>query len=274
MAGNGSRGHGGAPALCEGFGLDAPRRVRDAVRELDYTINDLARSLQTRKTRTAGMLIPDIASPFYAKVVRGAEDVLRASGYSLILGNTYNSPEEQSRYLTVFEPYKDQTWIRSVAAARLEPDDGEAAAALVELSDGSRHYCFHSLHPGRKYVIDGRVTVDGQRASKPGTRVKDGAAVAFSVRALDLTVDSSLLLVGAALAIVAHQRVGAVEQHTDLLRALLRQHRRDRSHPCAKSIHSHRFFLGCRNLQWTRCLRRLLANPRKTSQWRRLMPCR
>lgn len=77
-------------------------RVRAAVRELDYTINDLARSLQTRRTRTVGMLIPDIASPFYAKVVRGAEDVLKSAGYSLILGNTYNHAEEQSRYLTLF----------------------------------------------------------------------------------------------------------------------------------------------------------------------------
>jgi LacI family transcriptional regulator len=78
------------------------KRVQDAVLKLDYTINDLARSLQTRKTRTIGMLIPDIASPFYAKVVRGAEDVLKGAGYSLILGNTYNQNEEQSRYLTVF----------------------------------------------------------------------------------------------------------------------------------------------------------------------------
>ena len=56
------------------------RRVMEAVGELDYTINDLARSLQTRKTRTIGMLIPDIAGPFYAKVVRGAEDVLKSAG--------------------------------------------------------------------------------------------------------------------------------------------------------------------------------------------------
>ncbi|MGH9718933.1 MAG: LacI family DNA-binding transcriptional regulator [Bryobacteraceae bacterium] len=77
-------------------------RVQKAVRELDYTINDLARSLQTRKTRTVGMLIPDIANPFYAKVVRGVEDVLKRSGYSLILGSTYNDGAEQSRYLTVF----------------------------------------------------------------------------------------------------------------------------------------------------------------------------
>ena len=77
-------------------------RVMQAVTELDYTINDLARSLQTRKTRTVGMLIPDIGNPFYAKVVRGVEDVLKEAGYSLILGNTYNSAEEQSRYLAVF----------------------------------------------------------------------------------------------------------------------------------------------------------------------------
>ena len=69
-----------------------------------------------------------------------------------------------SRYTTVFEPYKDQTWIKNVTAARMRPEDGEAAAVLVELSDGSRHYCFHSLNPGRKYILDGRVTVDGQAA--------------------------------------------------------------------------------------------------------------
>jgi LacI family transcriptional regulator len=78
------------------------RRVQRAVKELDYTINELARSLQTRKTLTVGMLIPDIANPFYAKAVRGAEDRLRQSGYSLILASTYNSRDEQSRILSVF----------------------------------------------------------------------------------------------------------------------------------------------------------------------------
>jgi DNA-binding LacI/PurR family transcriptional regulator len=48
------------------------------------------------------MLIPDIANPFYSKVVRGAEDALRERGYSLLLGNTYDRVEEQSRYLRLF----------------------------------------------------------------------------------------------------------------------------------------------------------------------------
>ena len=78
------------------------QRVQKAVKELDYSINGLARALQTRKTSTVGMLIPDIANPFYAKVVRGVEDVLKEAGYSLILGNTYNQLPEQTRYLGVF----------------------------------------------------------------------------------------------------------------------------------------------------------------------------
>jgi LacI family transcriptional regulator len=78
------------------------KRVLAAVQELDYTPNALARGLQTRSTRTVAMLIPDIGNPFYARVVRGVEDRLRKAGYSLMLGNTYNDVEEQSRYLSVF----------------------------------------------------------------------------------------------------------------------------------------------------------------------------
>jgi LacI family transcriptional regulator len=80
------------------------RRVKAAVDELDYTINHLAHALQTRSTRTIGMLIPDVGAPdpFYGQVVRGAEDALRKKEYLLILGHTYNRVEEQSRYLREF----------------------------------------------------------------------------------------------------------------------------------------------------------------------------
>ncbi len=103
------------------------RRVRKAVRDLDYTINDLARSLQTRKTHTVGMLIPDLANPFYAKVVRGAEDVLKAAGYSLFLGNTYDRPEEQSRYLQVFRSKQVEGVLLFTA-----PGDGEDLRQMVK----------------------------------------------------------------------------------------------------------------------------------------------
>jgi len=80
------------------------RRVNEAVRELDYTINHLAHSLQTKSTRTIGMLIPGEGTPdpFFGEVVRGAEDVFRKKGYLLIVGHTYNHVEEQTRYLAAF----------------------------------------------------------------------------------------------------------------------------------------------------------------------------
>ena len=80
------------------------KRVKQAVDEMDYTINHLAHSLQTRSTHSIGMLIPDVGNPdpFYGQVVRGAEDAFRKKGYQLILGHTYNQVQEQSRYLSAF----------------------------------------------------------------------------------------------------------------------------------------------------------------------------
>ena len=103
------------------------KRVMDAVQQLDYTINGLARSLQTRKTQTIGMLIPDIANPFYAKVVRGVEDILCKSGYSLILGSTYNDREEQARYIGVFRSKQIDGMLLFVA-----PGDDSEIRGLVE----------------------------------------------------------------------------------------------------------------------------------------------
>ena len=77
-------------------------RVEQAVQHLDYTVNHMARSLQTRQTMNVGMLLPDVGNPFYAKVVRGAEEKLDEAGYRVILGNTNNNSKEQSRYLELF----------------------------------------------------------------------------------------------------------------------------------------------------------------------------
>lgn len=79
-------------------------RVKEAIAELDYTVNHMARSLQTRSSHTVGMLIPGFASPdpFFGQVVEGAEGVLRRKDYCLILGQTHNQASEQDRYLDAF----------------------------------------------------------------------------------------------------------------------------------------------------------------------------
>lgn len=78
-------------------------RVKKAVAELDYFINEVARSLQTRKTRTVGILTPNISNPHIANLVRGAEERLKRSGYSILLGITYDLLKEQARILSLFQ---------------------------------------------------------------------------------------------------------------------------------------------------------------------------
>jgi LacI family transcriptional regulator len=51
-------------------------RVWDAVRELDYRPNHVARNLRARATSTIGVVIPDIQNPFFTSLVRGIEDAL------------------------------------------------------------------------------------------------------------------------------------------------------------------------------------------------------
>jgi LacI family transcriptional regulator len=74
----------------EGAGVspELRERVLAAVAELDYHPNHLPRNLRARSSRTIGLVISDIHNPFFTAVVRGAEDVAHASGYTMVLANT------------------------------------------------------------------------------------------------------------------------------------------------------------------------------------------
>jgi LacI family transcriptional regulator len=72
-------------------------RVEAAIRKLNYRPNLLARSLAKQKTHTIGMVVPDIANPFFPMVVRGAEDAAQKRGYNLLLCNSDdNKAKEES----------------------------------------------------------------------------------------------------------------------------------------------------------------------------------
>ena len=55
------------------------RKVQAAIRELDYHPNHVARSLKTSKTRTLGIIVPDMTIPYFPQVIRGAETAARAA---------------------------------------------------------------------------------------------------------------------------------------------------------------------------------------------------
>lgn len=67
------------------------KRVETAIRKLNYRPNLVARSLAKQRTHTIGMVVPDIANPFFPAVVRGAEDAAQRQGYNLLLCNSDDS---------------------------------------------------------------------------------------------------------------------------------------------------------------------------------------
>lgn len=67
---------------------DKREKVQEAIRQLHYSPNALARGLIHKRTKTLGVLIPDISNLFYAEVLRGMEDAAHESGNNLIICNT------------------------------------------------------------------------------------------------------------------------------------------------------------------------------------------
>jgi LacI family transcriptional regulator len=76
-------------------------RVDAAIRKLNYRPNLLARGLAKQKTHTIGMIVPDIANPFFPMVVRGAEDAAQKRGYNLLLCNSDDSQAKEESALEV-----------------------------------------------------------------------------------------------------------------------------------------------------------------------------
>lgn len=55
--------------------------IRHAIAVLDYRVNPFARSLKTQRSRSIGILIPDLTAPFYGSFLSGLDKVLREYGY-------------------------------------------------------------------------------------------------------------------------------------------------------------------------------------------------
>src|SRR5207245_2612955 len=55
----------------------------------------IASSLKTRNTRTLGIIVPGMTTPYFPKLIRGAEAAARAKGYSLIAVNSDDDGDRQ-----------------------------------------------------------------------------------------------------------------------------------------------------------------------------------
>lgn len=83
-------------------------QVKEAMATLDYHPDLIARSLKIGRTHTIGMIVPDVTNPFHTEVMRGVEDEARLNGYSPMLCNSNEDPEQERHLLdTLFSQRVD-----------------------------------------------------------------------------------------------------------------------------------------------------------------------
>lgn len=73
-----------------GVTLEVAERVQRAIEELGYVPNAIAASLKHRRTKTVGLILPELGNPFFALVASGIEAAIRDAGYTLLVANTSN----------------------------------------------------------------------------------------------------------------------------------------------------------------------------------------
>ena len=183
-------------------------RVLEAMRELGYEPNAVARSLKIKRSHTVGLIISDIANPFFTAVVRGVEDVAQARGYMLIVGNSDEDPGKEEAYLRLLaarrvdglilapsgepHPYLDRLVREGFPLVFLDRDVAElpVPAVLLDSIVAAEAEVRHLIELGHRRIgmIAGR-----PRISSTNDRV---AGYRNALSAAGIAFDPSLLVTG------------------------------------------------------------------------------
>jgi LacI family transcriptional regulator len=100
-------------------------RVEAAIDKLGWVRNESARQLRAGRSRSIGMVVMDIANPFFADIVSGVEDYVYDLGYTVQLGNSAQQVSRESAHLKLF----DQNRVRGLLIAPIW-DVGDRVAQL------------------------------------------------------------------------------------------------------------------------------------------------
>lgn len=150
---------------------ETAQRVRLIAERLGYRGNTVARALRTGRTLIIGMVIPDIANLYQARIARGAEDALTVEGYSLLISSTDNNLERSRRQILAMVSAQTEGILYGVA--RLDDDvldeivaaetpvvlfnrqteDGRASAVLPDNHAGIRLAVRHLVELGHRSIV-------------------------------------------------------------------------------------------------------------------------
>ncbi|WP_372455706.1 LacI family DNA-binding transcriptional regulator [Nonomuraea sediminis] len=146
-------------------------RVREAIEQLGYSRNESARVLRRGRTATIGLVIEDVADPFYSGLSRAVEDVAIEHGCLLLSGSSGEEPERERELVLTFCARRvdglivvpagdDHSYLRPELEAGTPavfvdrpPGPGiEADTVLADNADGARQAIAHLRRSGHRRI--------------------------------------------------------------------------------------------------------------------------
>jgi LacI family transcriptional regulator len=145
-------------------------KVRAAIDELGFVRNDAARQLRAGRSLSIGLIVLDVANPFFTDVARGAEDRAAEDGLTVLLGNSDENEDREAAYLDLFEKQRvhgvlispvgdassrlDALHRRGIPAVLVDRPTTDARFSSVAVDDVAGGYLAarHLLETGRRRI--------------------------------------------------------------------------------------------------------------------------
>lgn len=196
-------------------GHETATRVFQAIDELGYRPNRLAASMVTGRTRTLGLVVPDIANPFFAALVRAVEHAAFKRGYTTIACSSELNASLEEQYLDLLidqqvdavayvgdhrrvRPRLERLDERGTAVVLLDRIDNDVVGSLLSVSAdntaGGALAAEHLLQLGHRHlgVAAGPRRLVTSEGRLSGFRERAGDASVSVVNARDFTLEAGV----------------------------------------------------------------------------------
>lgn len=159
--------------VLNGLGGASPEtiaRVRLVAEQMGYRPNALARALKSDRSGTVGVIVPDIANPFFPEIIRGVENVANQNGYTVLLCNVVESPDQEISVMRALESQRVDGIIwcsarlpepgfrkaleayRAAVVVNRQVSPGIAGSIIIDYRSGAADAARHLWEAGRRSI--------------------------------------------------------------------------------------------------------------------------
>jgi LacI family transcriptional regulator len=215
-------------------------RVVSAISKLGWVPNESARQLRAGRSRTLGVVVMDIANPFFTDLVLGAEDYVDERGYSVQVSNSAQEPGREHNHLQLLAQQRvggvllapiwglsdqvRQLRRRGIPVVLLDRagDATDLCSVSVDDVEGGRLAVQHLLDQGHTHIalVGGPGDLQQVRDRRLGAelaRSQHGNAQLLVISTPNLDAASGVAAAGELAALAAVERPTAVFAANDLL---------------------------------------------------------